>query len=370
MKKIIKALNDNKRYYLISQVKKVVGITGNYYKKLNLKDGSTVLINLLNKNYDAGAKLIAAEYKGKYYIISFKRNKIVNSLNISNRLQINGLEQGLKILAENAKEKNFLQYYKKFSPKDFAKQLLIKESFSQKYFDTYFPELKGILQDDNETTHKIGNFEVIYESSLKDSTKKAINDFIIAASDIVKKFGLEKLLYGKVIIVDRLPGKTVADYSESNDLIRIQKKAKNNKSSIKDLIHELGHRLLDRGFLKDKIDVIKKFDQDVARARREVRVGDIFEDKDGKKITIEDSKFTGRRLLYIFSIEGKKGKYQAPENYFLTFKKIKGKEDKQLEWIPSTYSTTNYSEWLSEIFSYGLVDNNKLYKEYIKSILK
>jgi len=346
----------------------IKGAAGNFYTSLDIH-GTKVLLTYTSKGISTGANLIAFKKNNKYYLATFKRNKFLTTYAIKLNLT-KDLKRGLLYLIEFAEKKGIFKKFKLYKDgKDFAKQLIIKEVLHKSIFDVVFPELKEILEESKDMSQKVDKFVIIYDPKLKDIEKKSIVNVVQEASKLVKSFGLAKILYGKVAIVDAISGaRTVADYEPSGDFIRISKRAKKNRNTVRDFIHELGHRLM-RKDMVDKPNIMRKYSQEVSYAKRKINVGDIFLTKDGKKLTIKELRYK-RKLFYIFEMEGKKGLFQATDDYFIPLKKTSGKEkDKPPEWIPSTYSMKNYGEWFSEIFADALINNNKLYKDFVKSVL-
>jgi len=359
-------------------VKKIQALAGNYYNFV--KVGNTnVVATFPSRSSSSGASLIIVEDGNKYHIIGLKRNKDIRMAAVHLALLKNrgNVSKAVILLVDEIENKKLLKYYKDLSPKNAANHLILKESFDPTYLGKYFPDLVKYIKDDDEisdTVHKIGKFKVRYESKLKDSEIKNIVDFILTGSKIIKNAGLEKTLYGKVLIVDKLTGKRVADYSVNDDYIRIARSAKKNRNMLGSFIHELGHRLLEKGYV-DTSDLQKDFTEKVIKPKSKMVIdrGDVFQSKKGEKYTIIQPKYSGRRMMYIFEIDGKEGQYKASEDYFTVLKKLEGKDmDKgdSLNWIPTAYSTKNHEEWFCELLKYALTENNKEYWNYIKNVLK
>ena len=110
-----------------------------------------------------------------------------------------------------------------------------------------------------------------------------------------------------------------ASYNPRSDLIKLARKTtytKNYKGiSIKNMLHELGHRAFNQEFVNSS---------EVKNKYKEIK----------SKQKTEQAWIPSR------------------------------------SWIPSKYSLTNEKEWFAEVFAYGLFQNINRYKEFIKKIWK
>lgn len=371
-KKIIFKLNNRNRRDLS---KKVLAYAAKGYTIIG-KGNKALYINTPGTRKEIS--YIIAKDKDKYYILSTKRKAAgVNfDLGYANTIYLRSNKDpidSIKYLANIAEKRGFLKYFKKeVSPDKFIKIILTKEGFSYKFFKEWFPELEIIEKESEEKLYK---FNIVYDDSVKNIDKESIIDFITKASKYVENFGLSGLLYGKIFVIDKLRGSIIALYETSSDLIKLSRKAskKYNKDMVRNFVHELGHRLWEKKNV-DKVAVRSLFNQvKFGYLDSDLEIGDVFEDKQGKKVEIKNKeKDNSGSTFYIV----KKEEYKRPQTIFgAAFKymtKIKGKPMTDISiWKPSEYSIKGgYIEFFCEIFAHGLVNNNKMYKDFIKKVVK
>lgn len=366
MKKLIKYLIKAKRKDLAL---KILSKAGSY--TTTLKIGNDYLY-VTYPTGRGGANLAVAKNNGKYFVLALKRNKIwTPSVLLRYPGNFDNSVEAIQYLYNDVKKDGYLNYFKEnLTPKQFIDLVLVKESLMPNIFQKWFPELEK--QTTEEESTKVGRFDVVFGIDLKDVEKRNIIDFISKASNIVKGFGLESALYGKVIVVKTLGSKNIADYVGSTDSIRVSKALakKYNKSMIKTFIHELGHRLIKLNKV-DRYDIIQKFKEVTSYSNSlNIDKGDEFIDKDGNTLTITSFEYNRGAFNYVFkSSDGKT--YKAPYQYFINLQKIKGKPPEDTaKWLPSAYSTKDWEEWFCEILGYGLVNDVKDYKIFVKGVLK
>lgn len=168
-----------------------------------------------------------------------------------------------------------------------------------------FPEIISIIDRDSVS---INNFKVFF-CNLKNSYINRIKYIINKCSKIIHNNSFTELLYGRIIVCKHLIGRPRACYSIDSDSVKFAEKIAYNKNyksfSIKSMLHELGHR----AYFKD---------------------------------------FISREKCKVF------------------YNIVKEKNNKQ--YLPSKYCLKNDKEWFAEIFSYGYLYNNSIYKDFVNSI--
>lgn len=242
-----------------------------------------------------------------YHILSIKKPFFKEEY-IKNILNLsNDPIKTLEILEKEARDSSILKYYKHLDLYSFINLIISEESFHLDMVMKWFPEIENLLIKE---LFPVGYFKVFF-GILNNEEKERIIYTIKKSSEIVEYFGFSSLLYGNIIMVEHIANRPRAAYNPGPDLIKLARKAaytKNyNHSSIKSFIHELGHRAMEMGFID--------------RNACEIKYNKIIKEND-------------------------------------------------IQWIPSKYSLKNYKEWFSEVFSYGLINDNKLYKEFIIKITK
>jgi hypothetical protein len=346
----------------------------------------------------SGATVLVKKSGTKYEIVSLKQNRIWGSYAISYaqakgvagivpniRLRdvtneaafLEVLENPSRVLkgdlmqdiAQLSKILGKLKYYEVVDEAKALKLLTLKESIPVAYLKRYLPE----LPTDQEGSHqKIGPFDVSFDHE-NEGERQAIENLIERAVQTLGSAGFGDYLYGKIFVVSKLKGRTVADYHPSDDSIRLSHKAK-GKEDLRTFIHEIGHRILNKGGA-DYPKIKAKFREAVQGFSLEVKPGTILKDKkDGKTYKYVGQSFQARSTPYkikqVLTENGEtieRGDYRVSAFYFTNFEgdfKING------EWFPTAYSKTNQEEWFCEILSFALTRGDKIFLDFIKEVRK
>lgn len=248
---------------------------------------------------------IIMKIKDKYFILHFKKNKIFTRDYIASLLLNKSAEETIKYLINQARFSKLLKYFKEVDLRSFTLQLISEESFHLKFIKTWFPEIIDII---NQESENIDNFKVFF-GNFSELVRSRARYFITKAAKLVRDNNLLELLYGHIFMVKHIAMRPPASYNSEEDLIKIAWKTtytKNYKeASVKNVLHELGHRALSQEFINQ--EAIKK-------------------------------------------------------------QYIKIKKEQNTKWIPSKYSLKDEKEWFSEIFAYGILQNNLEYKELIRKV--
>ena len=229
-------------------------------------------------------------------------------------------------------------------------------SFGKVYGDLEFAEGGRMSQE------KHGHWDLIYDAKASadvDDVKKMLD----MADRFVSGKGFGALAYGDVVATNTLKGGRMAEYYPGEDSIRIRfGKASASRDSVRDLLHELGHRNLRKNISQaQKLEIWRKFGQKKA-GRVDLHNGDIIEHRD----TGDVMKIVGRK----FSVKGGgkwigvveespasrlevSQRYGVPED-FVGVDWIRrgdsGSSEKQA-WFSSAYATTDADEFYCELFA-------------------
>jgi len=356
-------------YWKISTV--IEGIASRGYVTIG-KGNNTLYVN--TPSIKKEVTFVIVKSFNSYFVLSTKRKARGNGFDIT--LVNNTYESyhkdalsTIRYLAVLAGQHDLLKYFKEnLSPKEFTKLLLTKEDFYLETFNKWFPDLKQVEEEEEESIYK---FKVIYDDAIKPAEKDKIIDFIHKGSSYLEKFGLSGLLYGKVFVVDKLKGNRIAAYNRTSDIVKVSRRAakKYNPDMGRNFIHELGHRLWTKKNVKEGAVNSLYRQAKYGLIEEDLKIGDVFEDKQSRKVEIKDIRKERGFTYYDILVDGKE--QHTPSGAFKYMKKIKGKPmtDPEL-WRPSPYAMAkNSEEYFCEMLAYGLVDNNKLYKDFIKKVI-
>jgi len=351
----------------------VLGVASKGYGKIG-KGNNTLYIN--TPGTKAQVTYVIVKSFGGYFVLSTKRKAkglhyditLVN--NTYNSLRKDALST-IRNLVNIAREYGLLKYFKEgLSPKEFTKLLLTKESFNLKTFNEWFPDLEQV---EKEAEEKVYKFKVTYDDSIKETEKEKIVDFILKGSKYLEKFGLSNILYGKVFVVDKLSGNRIAVYDRTSDMVKISRRAakKYNQDMGRNFVHELGHRLWTKKRVRETLVNSMYRQAKYGLIEKDLQIGDVFENRDGKKVEILDTTKDRGYTYYLTQTEDDKAQRRTLSGAFKYMKKIKGKPmtDPNL-WRPSAYAMAkNEEEYFCEMLANGLIYNNKLYKDFLKKVI-
>jgi len=313
MIKLIIALNRLGEKDLIKKIVKAVA--GRYYNKVG-KGKDILYLNALSPSQ---VVYIISKNNNTYNIVSLKKNTLFGGDYIEDFLkEVKSADKVMNTVVSKAKKNGVLKFFKKNLSLDELLSIVVnKESFHENVLYKWFPEIR---KKQKEKVVKIGNFDVLLGDLPKDYLP-SIQFTLDKSTKMLKDINLSKIAYGDVILVDKLPGKTSAIYSQDTDIIKMLKDTvfiKNWQQPVHDMLHELAHR----AYRKNYVD----------------------------KKTIDD------KYMEVYS--GWK------------------KDDIELQkWVPSLFSVQKNNkswatEWFSELVAYALLDRNKMYKDFIKEVIK
>ena len=294
--------------------------------------------------------ILTKNKEDKYSILILKNNDIIYPLNTD-----------FEEILSTAKKNNLIKLsFKDIDASKFLEILVTKEGVPLAALQTMFPDLSNVEQDN---TLKVDGFDIIFQN---ESEAKYIAELLTEVCDILSKHGLKKLCYGKIISTPTLGRKVLADYSKDSDSVRISNQAKKNKENIRVLLHELAHRQ----YYKNLNDAKRKEIQDsyfemLKGFKFEPSVGDIFLDN-GKEVEIYKTEYK-RKLFYFYrEVDTLTPSWKATKEYLsnLTPVKMKNKREEHPLNV-SSYARSSPLEFFAEVFSFGLLNNDKDLKEFI-----
>jgi len=369
VKRLIAELLKKEEYDFL---KKIIGVAARGYTQVG-KGKETLYVNTPNRK--SGVAFIITKTGDKYHVLSLKRHPGFNITYIANKYDDYNKDalKTIEALFSLAKDHKLVKYFKEnLNPKEFTKLLLTKEAFHLDRFNEWFPNLKEIEEKEEES---VENFKVVFDDAVKGIAKEKVYEFITKASSYLKKFGLSKILHGKVFVVDKLPGNYIAVYEGNSDVIKVSRRAAKKYSDDmgRNFIHELGHRLWRKGHVNEgKVEDVYK-QVKYGMFRDDVKEGDVFRDKyDDRKIEVVKKINKGSYGWCEVKVNDSEKLQQVGIGAFKYMDKIKGTpmRDTQM-WIPSPYSIKkNEEEWFCELLAFGLVDNNQIYKNFLKEVIR
>jgi len=116
-----------------------------------------------------------------------------------------------------------------------GKEKLSIEDFTELFGQVEFEE-GGRIE-----TIKYKNWTILVDNK----TKRAISGvkkLLSLTEKSLNSKGFGNLAYGRVMLVDKLRGRKVADYSHFGDIIRLESQVKASKKELTSMLHEIGHR--------------------------------------------------------------------------------------------------------------------------------
>lgn len=328
--------------------------------------------------------LIVKKTGSQYEIISLKQNDLWYSQRLAIAAGVGGLKVALqnteyshlieketgdvmKDIAMVSREIKKLKYYEKVDAVKAAKILTLKESIPTSYLKKYLPDLP--LEGEG-LTEKVGPFQVSFDHE-NDQERKSIEDLINRTIKAVEAGGFSKFLYGHIYVVDKLKGRTIADYSHASDSIRISHKARLSQDSLRTMIHEIGHRIYLYGGV-DTYKVRSKYMEAMKGFTLNIEKGTIITDKkNGDQFQYIGIDYNSRTKPYkIIKVENGEPnhlkRYKCSAFFFVNFE---GNFTIKSDWLPTAYSRTNHEEWFCEVLSFALT-GNKEFLDFIDSIKK
>lgn len=341
-----------------------------YYSGSYTVGGEKVWVKYPTRNA-AATMFVAQTGKDEFTVLSVKRNDVLSSLVIAGAKQHFTIpKEFVRVLSEMARKYDILKYYRSFTASEFIPHMLNKEGINASTLYTWFPDLK---EKEVEHHKQMGNFTVITGDSVSEKEVENVEDLIQTGSQLLSDFGLGEILYGKIYILASM-GRVLANYTSSDDTIRISNRSRRSETATKTFIHELGHRLYAKKLTTNaKVAIAKKFADEVQYISLLPKIGDEFQDVHGVKykvITIKPGSLYSTKTYYVMTRDDKPGSmFRVDSKYFVGMKRTKGEPHDSSAWVPSNYSKKNEQEWFCEILAWGLVDRNSLWLDFVRSLL-
>ena len=271
-----------------------------YYKQVKTHSGN-IYLNLINPF--KACHLLLRVNEQQYGLICFKK-PFFEEEKISTYFANHSVLTALQLVINKAKDTNCLFSIELLDLNTFTTTIFSRESFHLGIVDAWFTEVGDCF---NSKLQKVCNFNVFF-GCLNDDTSERLRHILKKVGELITaRFNLfSDLLYGTIIAVENLPKRTRATYAPYLDIIRVSRKityTKNYRStSVRSILHELGHRALEKGYLDLKA-CIRTFEHN-------------------EKVLTNT-------------------------------------------WFPTKYSLTTVKEWVAEIFCEAIFNNNELYKDFL-----
>lgn len=334
-------------------------------------------------NRVGAATLVIKKTGDQYEIVSLKQNDFWYSQRLALVSGVGGLESILrdtelsyliqketgdvmKDIAMVSRELKKLKYYEKVDAKQAVKILTLKESIPSVYIKKFLPDLP---QEGEGLTEKVGPFDVFFDHE-NERERKEIEDLIQRTIKAVEAGGFGKYLYGNIYVVDKLKGRTIADYTPQSDSIRLSHKARMSQNDLRIMIHEIGHRIYNKGGV-DSYKIRDKFMESVKDFTLDIKKGTVLKDKrSGDQFVYAGIDYGSRTLPHkIVKIENglAKKSYKCSTFFFVNFD---GDFSIKKDWFPTAYSRTNHEEWFCEVLSFALTDGHKDFVDFINEVKK
>lgn len=235
-----------------------------------------------------------------------------------------------------------------------------------KKMSSYVPRIlegKTWAQRQEETSErKFGPFQLVDTLGTQDISKVA--KVLLHAADKIRTrlpWG-NKVLYGKILLVKKInQPNTIAWYYPSDDTVWLRTNVKGARSDVHNVIHELGHRYLNK-FAPPKVkraweqhyDTIKRAgmfespDRGVLQVYRDLKVGDVWPDE------LKGWKRGGRPFItkitptswHVENKKGQKARFGREKVFRLALKW--SSQDKALALFPTPYSSVSADEFFCE----------------------
>jgi len=318
-----------------------------------------------------------------YYVINiapdsyrvYKFNKEVFKSRADKAYILNKVYYYLVRVGYNSFDKVFasiIEWSKIFNIEELANLILKEVDVSVPDFEKHFEPLQKTTES-NDTFQEIKHhkWRVILEQGIKDSS-----EVIELLNNVERKCSkLMDLCYGVIEVKKSLgSSKRLADYSPSNDSIRIKSKSSDDLF-VRSFIHELGHRLwYKRLDVTIKRSIYNKYYELSGKKRLPFKENDILELDNGYKVRVKrDAVF--QSLVEIIEMPRKSKKISPGQTVVYrnltleSVKSINGKESVVSEF-PTLYSRKNPEEFFCEVFSFWLMNNlNKDLSNWLDNIL-
>jgi hypothetical protein len=348
-----------------------------YFGSYDLKNGDRLFLGLTNQR--SGLCLIVKQSGSSFEIVSLKNNKYFGTVGGAIYCQPkrgwappttwHGSSTMLSEISGEAQKNNLLKkYYAHINAEEARKILIQKESVPPEILKKFLPDLFTAIEPD-----KIGNFTIHFDNQ-NQKEKDAIESLVARTTKAFEGFGFQRFLYGDIYIVDKLKGRVIADYTATDDSIRLSKKAKKDDSDCRNLIHELGHRIYKKSGV-DKKEIQNKYLEALKEFSLEIKPDTVLSDKKtGEKYIYLGKNFSGREITYkivkISDVDLSENKftgkiYRCSAFYFTNFE---GDFKLETNWLPTAYAKTSQEEWFCEVLSFALTRKDAHFVEFVKKI--
>ena len=239
---------------------------------------------------------------------------------------------------------------------DLYNLLVLQNNLKKSDFEFNFGKIDFSTTTTN-NVFKIDSWDIHYDPNLK-IDQKTITDLLHKSSAFLTKKNLGSLAHGQILIVKKLSGSTVADYSSATDLIRVNAIPK-GMQLIETFLHEVVHRNFKKLNRDARIEIANKF--------REVNkppyfsVGEKVKNKQTNECyIIKEVDYKRNGFSYVVDKCKSDNKLYRVTPELATANYIKdGDVPVDNSFIVRAYSLTNYEEFYCELFYKWLMDELK-----------
>jgi len=306
------------------------------------------------------ADLVFTAVKNRYTVLKLKENSVFSAAALREKAVGTSPLHCMKSLERTAKFLNICQYSLHTSSPDLFVAKLLQEAIHRAYLQKWYPSLAVSLKRVGDV-EKIDNFKVIFETEISPEDRQRLRNLIQKSAQLLRAADLECLIYGTINIVKELPGKRVADYLVSEDMVRIATEERQATTELIDIVHELLHRYYKKFPLDKKLIRMlhAQVQQDILRDMPSP--GDIFLNKDGGQLVVKQC----TKQFCIFMKDNKR--WKCPIWYLLCLQKIKGKQLSKYPniWVPSLRSMKDAEEWFCEVVARGVIQDIPEIKSFL-----
>jgi len=261
------------------------------------------------------------------------------------------------------------KYYGLLNKSSFIKAMTTKEGVGIAQLKSLIP-----IADFKPEGEHFHGFNIIGD---KEKDIDNAKELLASVYDAYKKIGLhKKLLYGDIFLTNALTAGLLADYSSSEDTVRLTNKARKSKDSIRTMVHELAHRWYRKLLSDDQRKKIKaKYDDMMSQVAgsKSLVIGDRYDHYKLGEIEVESKEYNKRTYTpyYVFKVLKDNKRYRiSGAGDLRDSKKLSGDEDVFDAFDVSNYGRTTDTEFWPEVVATALTTNNKDLLDWVKEFTK
>ena len=177
---------------------------------------------------------------------------------------------------------------------------------------------------------------------------------------------MDKIMYGDVYLTSSMGGGKLADYSITQDNIRLSSRSRKSSHSIHDTVHEFAHRWYYKFLSEDqKKEIEAKYHETMGEvtSKTSLVIGDEYDHPRHGPIVIESKDFNKRTYesYYVYRVKKDSSRYRIKDSGALRgVTKTKGNQDVFKPFDVTNYSRTSATEFFPEVVATALVKKDKV----------